>query len=172
MKATGSRYSHASIAFNPELDPLYSFGPNDPLHKNKAGFIQTNPDSNLWVIGTKKHYEIPYAVYVTFVTDDELARMKSRVEDFASKPALYKYNFEGLVRIYLGRPSKHAEKWFCSAFVAEILNSGRKLSKDSTLFKPDELTDIKNVEYVTHGYDIALYDADEVRWLTKEIRKI
>jgi len=29
-----------------------------------------------------------------------------------------------------------------------------------------------NVEYLTHGQDIALYDADEVRRLTKEIQKV
>lgn len=169
-KGSGSRYSHASIAFNEELNPIYSFGRNDEEKFSSTGFIQTNPYSSLW--STKQASEIPYAIYVTFVDKNSYDKMQNRLKDFTQNPNKFKYNWIGLLRIFFGLPSKHAEKWFCSAFVAEILGNSKMLGKDSTLFKPEELSNIDDVVFVTSGFDIHSYDSEETKRILKEIKKI
>ena len=168
-KFSGSTYSHATIAFNEELNPCYSFGRNTEESLWTTGFVQTNPYSKLWKVHEES--EIPYAIYVTFVDKAAYNKMQQRLEDFKSNPEKYKYNFVGLLRILFKLPSKHAEKWFCSAFVAEIINSGKRLDKDSTLFKPEEVTNISDVVFVTSGFDIRTYDPEEVREIIKEYKK-
>lgn len=170
MKSTGDSWSHSTIAFNPELDPCYSFGTKDvSTNRNQLGFIQTNPRSNLWF---SEKNAVPYSIYVCFVSDEALRKMRARLDDFTKNPNKYKYSFAGLLRVFLKLKSRKNNKWFCSMFVAEILGAGKDLGKDSSLYRPETLTEISDVTFLTSGANISDYDADEVRQLTKEIRYV
>lgn len=161
--------SHSSIAFNTDLDPLYSFGINQ-INGNgryKLGFIKTNPHSDLWSLKGEK---VPYEIYVTYVSKDELAKMKRRVEDFASNAEKMRYSLAGCVRNFAHIKSAHKRKWFCSSFVAEILYAGGvPMERDTTLYRPMELSLLPNVELVTVGENITDFDVDDLK---RELRKI
>ena len=144
-KATKSTFSHASIAFDISLRPIYSFGPNKRTPKLTAGFIKTVPEADIWMADRKP---VPYSIYVTYVSSYDLEKMKKRVEYFVNNADNMKYSFSGLVRVFFNMKSPHRNHWFCSAFVAEIINAGKPLPKDSTLYKPDQLRNVKDVEFL------------------------
>lgn len=159
-KATKSSFSHASIAFDISLRPIYSFGPNKRTPKLTAGFIKTFPEADIWLADKKS---VPYSIYVTYVSSYDMEKMKKRLEYFVNNADTMKYSFVGLVRVFLNMKSPHKNHWFCSAFVAEILNAGKPLPKDSTLYKPDELKNLPDVEFLCSGKNIVEYDEAAAR---------
>ena len=167
-KATGDEFSHSSISFNENLDPLYSFGTKkiDPVHE--LGFIKTNPKSDLWF---SDKFKVPYSVYVTFVSDDNIERMKRRLEYFVNNAADMKYSFTGLIRVFFKLKSPKKKHWFCSAFVAEILSAGKSLAKDSTLYRPQMSTSVDDIEFLISGDNISDYDPKKTSEALKNLIK-
>lgn len=165
--ATGDQFSHASIAFNPELDPLYSFGTKKINGNNRElGFIISSPHNKLW--GT-----IPckYSVYVTFVNKENYEKMQSRLQYFIKNKDSLKYDFSGLVRIFFNIKSKNQTKYFCSRFVAEILSQGRSMEKDPSLYRPDTLKGIGGTCLMMEGDSIQDYDENEAKKAFDKVKK-
>lgn len=169
ISATGDSVSHSSISLNPELDPLYSFGTKKfmPNGKREMGFIKTNPYSDLWN-GNKNL--VPYELYVTFVSNEGLQKMQKRLEYFIANSDKMKYSMAGLIRVFFNLKSPKKKKWFCSAFVAEILGSGGvALDRDSTLYRPMQLASLQNVELLTTGPNILEYNPDVTKKALKAL---
>ena len=114
---------------------------------------------------------VPYSIYVTYVSSYDLEKMKKRVEYFVNNADNMKYSFSGLVRVFFNMKSPHRNHWFCSAFVAEIINAGKPLPKDSTLYKPDQLRNVKDVEFLCSGKNIVEYDEVAARKALDELQK-
>lgn len=168
-KSTGDEFSHSSISFTPDLDPLYSFGTKKLGGGYQSlGFIKTNPYSKIWFADKTS---VPYSIYVTFVSDENLKKMENRLEYFSKNADKMKYSFTGLIRVFLKMKSPKRLHWFCSAFVAEIINAGKQLEKDSTLYRPQQLSGISDVELLYSGENISDYDPKPVKEALKEMMK-
>ena len=151
--ATGDMWSHACIAFNSKLDPLYSFG-----SKGKGdiglGFSVSDPKDSFF---TKYHAQ--YSVYVMYVTDRAYKAMKDRLKFFQQNSKTLKYDVLGLVDIFFGLQSeKHADKYFCSRFVMELISKAQVLSKVPSLWKPQDIEDLDNISLVNKGFDFFNYN--------------
>ena len=165
--ATGDQFSHASISFNPSLNPLYSFGTKKLDGKNRElGFIIDNPHSSLW--GSTP---CSYSVYVTFVNKENYDKMQARLQYFIKNKDSLKYDFPGLVRIFFKLKSKSSKKYFCSRFVAEILSQGRSMEKDPSLYRPDTLKGIGNTCLMMKGDEIQKYDEKEAKKAFERVKK-
>lgn len=165
--ATGDQFSHASISFNPSLDPLYSFGTKKLDGKNRElGFIMSDPHSSLW--GSTP---CSYSVYVTFVNKENYDKMQARLQYFIKHKDSLKYDFPGLVRIFFNLKSTNEKKYFCSRFVAEILSQGREMEKDPSLYRPDTLKGISNTCLMMVGDEIQKYNAAEAKKAFEKVKK-
>lgn len=167
MKATGDQFSHSSISFDISLNPMYSFGTKKLGPPREMGFVQTYPQDPDWdpVIPT------PYSIYVTFVNKAQLEKMKSRLEFFIKNSSRMQYSFTGLFRVFFHLKSPKRLKWFCSAFVAEVLGAGMNVDKDSTLYRPQTLQEIENVEFLIKGDAIDKYDINAAKQALERIKK-
>lgn len=165
--ATGDTFSHASISFNPELTPLYSFGTKKLTGKRELGFVIGDPyDYETW-----GDVPTPYTLYVTYVTPDDMKKIVERLNYFVRNADRMQYSFEGLVRVFLHIKSPKKMRWFCSAFVAELLGIGYNLDKDSTLYRPQNFSDMPNLVEVLSGDDIHNYDPKPVIKMLEVIKK-
>lgn len=152
-KVTKDTFSHAAIAFNDTLDPLYSFGQKG---KGETG-IGFSIDSPHGTFFTK--YKSFYSVFVMYVSDNAMAKMKEKLAYFQSNKDKFKYDFRGLVNIFFGRDSEnHTFKWFCSRFVMELINTATELTKVPSLWKPQDILDLSNISLVNKGFDFYKYD--------------
>lgn len=162
-KATNSPYSHACITFNLAMNPIYSFGTNKVNDRfnipTGTGFVKTSPEANIWGGANNGSSAVKYGVFVTHVSDKELKQMNQRLEYFINNADKMTFNVIGLARNYFQKPSPKKLSWFCSGFVAEILGQGRKLSKDSTLYSPADLSNINYVKFIYKGNNIMKHDA-------------
>lgn len=166
-KATHSPFSHACITFNMEMNPIYSFGTNKVNERLNMptgfGFVKAKPEDPIWGGANSGSSSVKYSVFVTHVTDKELNKMYNRLEYFLQNADKMKFNTIGLAYNFFQKPSPKKYAWFCSAFVAEILGEGRKLNKDSTLYSPADLSNIKYVKFLYKGNDIVNHDSNKMR---------
>lgn len=177
-KATGDMFTHASIAFNTALKPLYSFGSKyisltDPEKtRTGMGFVAVNPEDELWELNNTSGRRVNYAIYATFVNRDSFIKMQQRLQWFINHAEDLKYSFSQLIRVKLNIPSTNQTKWFCSRFVAEIINAGKSTSKDPSLYRPDSLMDLPDTELLYYGDDIRKYDEKKTIQALRRMKRI
>ena len=149
---TGDTYTHACISFNAKLKPLYSFG----LTNDSAfGFAVANPRDKKAFPHIDK-----YAVYVMYVSNHQLYKMKKRLKWFIDNGKDLKFDFPALVSVFFQKDTEnHSDKYFCSRFVAEILKMGEvDLEKKASLYRPESLLALSNISLVNWGRDIIGYN--------------
>ena len=152
---TGNKYTHASISFDSSLDPMYTFGVKGPkTFGSESGFVIQNTKSEFY-----KNYKALYAVYVMYVNQLQYEAMQRALQKFIDKKDEWKYDLVNLVSIWLNRSSEKSKKYFCSRFVAEIINAGYRLDKVPSLYKPQELKGLNNITLVNKGNDLRYYDS-------------
>lgn len=164
---TQSQFSHSSISFDSSMKSMYSFGRKTDVNPFIGGFKKENINDKFF-----KERNIPYALYVIPCTEDEINRMKKRLDYFIAHATKFKYDFTGLFKNYFGIADNPEYKWFCSRFVADILNFGRPSSDpyivEPSLMKPEDFTNTTFATYVTGGF-LSNYDQKTVDTITKRI---
>ena len=150
---TKDEFSHVCISFNSRLDPLYSFG-SKKVGGREFELTIHNPNEEFY-----KKYKAHYKVFVTFVSKDELGKMKKRMKWFIDNDKKLNYDIVGLVQ-YLFNISTDYKKYsyFCSRFVAEILSYGKKLGRAPSLFSPQEISNLYFTSVINGGEDFSKYN--------------
>lgn len=163
-----SEYSHASICFDSSLDKMYSFARKDPRNPFIGGFRYESIGKGFY-----EQKEIPYAVYVVPCTENQIKKMKKRLNYFIQNQEKFTFDFTGLVTNYLGIVNNPAHRWFCSRFVADVLNAGAPKDKpyveEPSLQDPDDFKDTDWAIYVTSGQNLMKYNRQYVDRKTKQI---
>ena len=142
---TRDSLNHASIAFDEQLQELYSFGRKKPYNPFIGGFVKEQVGE-----GIIKNAEC--AVYSLSVSKEEYEIMKAEVKKIEQRKDQLKYNLMGLFAIVFNQTWERENAFFCSEFVATVLN--RKdglLNKVPCLITPQDLLNIENLELVYKG---------------------
>lgn len=167
--AIGSEFSHASISFDSSLSNMYSFArklSDDGKASHSGGFRTEDIHSKFF-----RDREIKYAMYVVPCTEDQIKLMKKRLEYFKKNQSKFTYDFTGLIKSYFHISDNPEYRWFCTRFVADILNAGRPTDpyvQDPFLVRPDDFQETNFAYYVTSGY-LNEYDQKAVDTTTKRI---
>ncbi|MDD3222876.1 MAG: hypothetical protein EOM34_10745 [Clostridia bacterium] len=123
---TGRGYTHASLSLDEENEKFYSF--------NFKGFRIEHP---------KKHSDRygESAAYCLEVTEEEYEQMKQRIEEMESNSEQLSYSSLGVFFCLLHIPLKIKNRYFCSQFVAEMLQQTKtvRLQKKPSLYYPNKL---------------------------------
>jgi hypothetical protein len=167
---TQSHFSHSSISFDSSMKNMYSFGRKMDTNPFIGSFKKENIHDNFF-----KGKSIPYALYVVPCTKNEIDLMKKRLDYFIKNATKFHYDFTGLFKNYLGIADNPEYKWFCSRFVADILNAGRPSSDpyvvEPSLMKPEDFLYTNFAIYVTGGL-LDAYDQNRVDVITRRILRV
>lgn len=137
--------NHASIAFDEQLEELYSFGRKKPYNPLIGGFVKEQVNE-----GLLKHAYC--AIYSLSVTKEEFELMREEVRRIEQQKERMKYNLMGLFAIVFNQTWERENAFFCSQFVATVLN--RKtglLNKVPSLITPKDLLHIEKMELEYKG---------------------
>jgi hypothetical protein len=134
---TNEPYAHASIAFDEDLEEMYSFARRGIWNPFNAGFIEE--DINGGIFG--KYRSTTCSIYRLRITEQQYIRLREEVEVFKQNKDNYSYNFLGLIAAALNIPVRAKQRYFCSQFVAYVLEqSGIKIfNKNYALVKPRDI---------------------------------
>ena len=146
---TADDYTHVSIAFNKNLQPLYSSS-----RKNGRTLFPAGPCKESFKRGyLKEHTDIPCAVYELQVTPEVYNRAKREVEKVIKNADNYHFNIIGLLLCRMNIAYNRKKNYFCSQFVSEVLKRSKALSlpKESSLMRPSDYMNLPELALCFRG---------------------
>lgn len=146
---TREPYSHASVALDKNLNEMYSFARRGIYNPFNAGFIREYVDK-----GVFGHFKtIACSIYQLPVTDEQYTRIRNEIEIFNRNKKAYSYNYLGLIGAAFNIPVKSKYRYFCSQFVAYILEKGgiNIFDKNYAIIKPKDIRTNPYLELVYQG---------------------
>lgn len=160
-RCTKEPYTHVSVALDLNLEELYSFGRLYPSNPIFAGFVKEDI-----VYGTYARFpNTVCALYSLKVDDIQYSKLKKRLYKFKENEDKYGYNLLGLFGVLLNHPIEREYNYFCSQFVATLLNdSGIYIFNKSTgLISPKDFRECEEFNLIYEGslksysYDLEYY---------------
>ena len=172
-KATGSEYSHATVALDPTMNNMYSFSdiPYNEARFFCAGFVRESIWSPEYI--KNRHFR----VLLTFVDKKGRDKIQRKIDNFIKNYEKYNYNDIGLVQYYFKFKNKknHDEskklRWFCSEFVSAVVNSSDEtIGFENILASPEDLLSKPNV-FDLGKFTIPNFKEEDLVKKTKEAEK-
>ncbi|MDF2935669.1 MAG: hypothetical protein K0Q90_1042 [Paenibacillaceae bacterium] len=138
--------SHASLVLDQELQEIYSFGRKNPGNPFIGGFVRESLKSGLLL-------DASCALYRCSVSSSVYTRLQHHVEEMRSHQDEYKYSVWGLVGVALNRAWSRENAYFCSQFVATVLeeNGAVRLEKPPALTTPGDLAALDELAPIFRG---------------------
>ncbi|EQB39039.1 MULTISPECIES: hypothetical protein [Virgibacillus] len=143
---TRKPYNHASIAFDEELEKVYSFGRKKRRNPFIGGFIKEDIQTGLFK-------QASGAIYSFTITNEQWNKMNAYVQEIQQEQDNYRYNLLGVFGILLQIPIKRRNAFFCSQFVATVLKKSNVIEyhKPPALITPHDLLSNEVFELVYKG---------------------
>lgn len=138
--------NHASISFDSDLKEVYSFGRKRPRNPFIGGFVKEDVRSELFRNASCE-------IYVFTVTDKQYNNMLLLIKEIERNQQLYRYNLLGLFAIAMNKRLHRKHAFFCSHFVATILQEGRlfETSKQLCMITPQDLKQAASHRLIYQG---------------------
>ena len=146
---TGANYTHASLAFDEDLNCLYS-----STRRNGYAMFPAGPSREYLDRGVFRLREnVPCALYALEVTEEAYVRARRRAEHMMTNGEMYCFNVLGLLLCAMHIRWQRRRHYFCSQFVGEVLqkSGAMQLPKDSTLMHPSDYTGLSQLKCVYEG---------------------
>lgn len=143
---TKTSLNHASIALDRQLNHVYSFGRKRPHNPFIGGFVKENLHSPFFN-NTK------CAVYRLTISEDEYQLLQQRIMVMEASKHLYRYNLLGLFGIMLNKEVERNNAYFCSQFVATLLQDCGvyHIAKPTSLIRPQDLREWHELKLIYQG---------------------
>lgn len=126
----GRGYTHASIALEDEPDTYYSF--------NYHGFaVETVEKHRRRGVKRSRCYRIP-------ISNEAYEKIQNRIQDFMERRETYRYTRLGVLCCVCHIPFHRDKHYFCSHFVAELLEQSEalELKKPAVCFQPNHFIEL------------------------------
>lgn len=161
---TKKPYNHASIAFDANLTNVYSFGRKIPRNPFIGGFVKEDIHSCLF-------RQASCAIYTFSVTEEEWKKMNRYIQKIEEEKNNYRYNFIGLFGFLFNRPINRKRAFFCSQFVASVLQKSNliDINTNLALIKPSDIPLLTNMQLVYEGRLRDYLQYEKVYFLQKNL---
>lgn len=142
--ATQDDYTHASIGLEGPEGPFYSFARKYPHFALPAGLVE-------------EHFSgrrcMPYCLYALSVSNETYLRLQARLKRMYRQRDFYHYSLLGTLACFLNLPLPRRRHYFCSQFVADLLESCHavELPKPPTLVRPADFCSLPCLTPVHRG---------------------
>lgn len=142
-------FTHAALALDRDLRDLYSFGRFNPNLPLPAGFVTEHVHTGVY----GRCGGSTCRVYRVCVSEEGYRRVVKILNFMKSRADCYHYNLFGVALCALKISHKRKARFFCSQFVAEMLQrSGAVvLPKPPHMMGPADLLELPELELVYEG---------------------
>ncbi|MFD1064597.1 hypothetical protein [Oceanobacillus locisalsi] len=149
--------NHVSIALDRELTEVYSFGRKQPNNPFIGGFVKEDISSPFLNQARCEIYELE-------VSRKEYECIQSFIKHIEIDKEKYRYNFIGLIGIMMKIKITRETAFFCSQFVATILQNvtSLPLTKDPYFTTPEDIRSTPSLKLVYEGVLLHYKDMDSL----------
>lgn len=143
--ATQDNYTHASIGLDGPSGPFYSFARKYEHLLLPAGLVEETV--------TIRRSAVPCCLYALTVTEDTYSRLRCRLDSMYAQRETYHYNLLGTLACWLRLPLRRRNHYFCSQFVAAVLEEcgALNLPKSPALLRPADFCQVGALRPVHQG---------------------
>lgn len=155
---TKEPYTHSSLAFSPELSPMFSFARKFSRFPFWGGYKKET-----LIDGFYQHCShLPGRIIALPVTDEQYERVHDKVETFWKNRGKLKYNISGLFLNAVGIAYARPAHYTCSQFISETLSEAGicEFGSPCSLVRPVHLTKLSG-EIIFDG-DLKEYTPDSM----------
>ncbi|MDO4317331.1 MAG: hypothetical protein Q4C48_03885 [Lachnospiraceae bacterium] len=145
---TGAQYTHAAISLDPNCSRVYSFSRKYTYIPLPAGFVSESVHRGLM----HKCRNAPFALYRAQISEEQYRRLEQRFERMLAVGKFH-YSLTGPFLCFFGIQRKKSYHYFCSQFVAEILQELGVISakKPASLYQPVDFAFLSELELCCKG---------------------
>ncbi|MGM8211491.1 hypothetical protein ACLIBH_01730 [Virgibacillus sp. W0430] len=138
--------NHVSIAFDDQLNEMYSFGRKNPNNPFSGGFVREDTKSSFL-------QNASCAIYSYSLTQAEFDNIVLKTKEIEAKKDIYKYNFLGLIGFVLQIEFDRKHALFCSQFVATVLSNANsfRFPKPECFVTPTDIRNHIGMQLIYHG---------------------
>ncbi|WML44307.1 hypothetical protein [Neobacillus sp. PS3-40] len=150
---TKEQHNHASISFDDNLNSVYSFGRKRSRNPFVGGFVRENVHEGLF-------RDANCAIYSYSISEIQFEKMTKKIREIEENKQNYKYNFLGLFAVAINKEVERKNAFFCSHFVAFILEESGvpvKKQKPLSLVTPHDIKETFSLNLVYEG-KLAFYE--------------
>lgn len=162
-KYTKGKFSHSALGLEPELDRLYSYNVVDKgfTIESLEGYQKKNSESSL-------------AVMCTFITKEQLKKIKINLDFLIANKNKTRYSVTNIIGIGLNKDFEFNINMICSQFVDRMLKMVNVdfVNKPSGLVTPNDFyINTSSKIYKIYEGNVMEYNSDKVRTLIKKLQK-
>ena len=146
---TKDEFSHVSIALDPDLKEMYSFGRLNPYNPFWGSFVHEEIHK-----GTFKRFKrTKTEVYSLFVTDDQYEKDRKIIEYFNDNKEKYKFNILGLICVSIHKKIKRKNSFYCAEFVKHVLKASgvSEVNDLPQIIRPENFKQIQGLRLEYEG---------------------
>lgn len=146
---TKAEYNHASICIHDDFREFYSFGRHIIHFPLISGFVVERINCGMY----KFFSETRCVIYRLQVNEGTFIKLEGILDEFRTNPDNYKYNFLGLLGVFLNKPMGKKDHYFCSQFVASVVEECgiHNFSKSSMLVTPEDFYTVPGIQKIYEG---------------------
>ena len=143
--ATQDRYTHASIGLDGPTGSFYSFGRKYEHFALPAGLVEEQV--------TLRRRAVPCCLYELKVSQETYFRLRRQLNCMYARREEYSYNLLGTLACYFNLPLRRRHHYFCSQFVAGLLEDcgALELPKPPALLRPADFCQVAGLRTVHQG---------------------
>lgn len=134
---TRAEYNHVSIALDPNLEEVYSFGRKQLHNPFLGGFVRESTHEAFF-------QKADCSIYACAVSPEQKQKLQEILTAFKNRKDYYQYNLLGLIGVLINLPIPRSNAYFCSQFVAYLLTEAEIVTFD----KPPELITPQNIQHI------------------------
>lgn len=145
---TGHSYNHVSISLDDNLKELYSFGRRGKRNPFNGGFVTES--FNRGILSSRN---TRCKVYRILINEEQFKSLKDELGLFKVAEGCYGYNYLGAIMLRLNLTREHKSKYFCSQFVAFVLDRHKVLQfkKNPNLYFPADFEKHNELNLIYEG---------------------
>jgi len=139
--------NHASLVLDDHFSKVYSFGRINQRNPFIAGFVRENLAGRLF-------RNADCAIYSCTLTEKQFQIIIDKINEMEENRHHYRYNLLGLIGVMLNWEIDRKNAFFCSHFVASVLEeSGLPIKKQKplSLLTPHDIKELTSLEFVYEG---------------------
>lgn len=149
-KCTGTEFSHTSLALDNNFEEMYSFSRRKTNNPFVGRFKRESFDTGIFA----KSKDCLCQIYTAQVTDEQIDKIKEKLEYFSKSKKTFKFNNLGLFACWFKVKFPRKYKRVCSQFVSECVDYACPeiiLPKHYWIMQPEDFKFAKNIDLMYRG---------------------
>lgn len=155
---TRKKYAHVSIAFDKNLETMYSFGRLNPYNPFKGGFVEEGKNK-----GTFKRFKnTTTKVFSMQITEEQYEGLKKDINQFMENKEKYKFNILGLFLTAINVELKRKNAFYCAEFVKYVIEKQGIKTNLPKIAKPNDFIKLDGLNELYEG-KLSSYNVVELK---------